>query len=191
MNNTRTTNQSPRPITARAAENGLYLSLFMCVLLAMIGLGTTIPFCGFLFLLGAIAMPFFAFTMLSRNCMRSGCFLSFSEIWAEGIASFFLGSLLPAALCYCALRFAFPEFIPAQVQATIDTLRLTKAPEARALIETLESLRAQGLVPTPLDIAANIISINIVAGTAVSLVMAIVLSARIRMRSFRNRQANQ
>ena len=64
-------------------------------------------------------------------------------------------------------------------------------PEMKAISATLENLRAEGLMPTPLDIAANIISINIVAGTAVSLIMAIVLSARIRMRSFRNRQTNQ
>lgn len=191
MNNTSKTGHSPRPITARAAENGIYLSIFICVLLLLLGFGTQESLLAFFFLVGAVAMPFFAFSLLSRNCMRSGCFLSFSEIWAEGIVSFFLGSLLPAALCYCALRFAFPSFIPEQVQVTIDTLRQMNTPEMKAISATLENLRAEGLMPTPLDIAANIISINIVAGTAVSLIMAIVLSARIRMRSFRNRQTNQ
>ena len=39
--------------------------------------------------------------------------------------------------------------------------------------QTIEKLRDEGLTPTPADVAANIISINIIAGTVLSLFMAI------------------
>ena len=178
----------PRPITARIAENGLYLSVFMCALILLMGACTRFPFLALFFFIGAVAMPFFAFSLLCRNCMRSGGFLSFSEIWAEGIASFFHGSHIPAVLCYVSLRFVFPDFLPEQIQKTVDTFREMGTPQAQVWVDMIEKMRADGVLPTPADVAANIISINIVAGTAVSLIMAIVLSARMRIRRMRQRQ---
>ncbi len=184
-------NKASRPITARAAENGIYLSLFMCVLLLLLGAGMQYPFCSVLFLIGAIAMPIFAYRLISRNCQRSEQLLSFAEIWAEGIASFFLGSLLPAALAYAALRFVFPEFLGEQVQEAIEVFRQVGTPEAEMMVATLSDIKAKGLTPTPADVAANLISINIIAGTTLSLFMAIVLSARMRMQRFSGGQNNQ
>ena len=180
--------EHPRPITARAAENGVYISAAICLLLLLLAVGSQVPAVGILFWIGAIGMPFFAFRLLSRNCMHSGGYLSFAEIWAEGIASFFLGSLIPAALSYVLLRFAFPDFIGHQVQAAIDVFNSLGSPEGDMWAKTLESLRERGQMPGAADIAANIISVNIVAGTVLSLFLAIVLSARIRMKRFRDRQ---
>lgn len=181
---------APRPITARAAENGLYLSGAMCLLLVLLGAATTVPFAAILFWIGALALPFLAARLLSRNCLRSGQFLSFSEIWAEGIASFFLASLLPAVMSYLLLRFAFPTFLADQMQIIIDSLGAMGTPQADNLATTLTGMRDRGLTPTPADVAANIISINIVAGTALSLLLAIIISAKIRMARMRKRQSN-
>lgn len=180
----------PRPITARAAENGLYISGFICLLLLLLGAGTVVPFLAQLFLIGAIAMPFVVYRILSRNCRRNGGNLSFAEIWAEGIASFFLGSLLPAVMAYCLLRFAFPDFVYNQVQATVDVLSSMDTSEATVLKDTILRLRDQGALPTPADIAANIISFNVVAGTLLSLFLAIALSTRNRMERYRNNKCN-
>ncbi len=182
---------STRPITARAAENGLRLGIFFCVVIALMGAGTQYPFLALIALGAAIALPFYAFSLLSKNCLRSGGFLSFPEIWAEGIASFFLGSLIPAALTYLALRFAFPDFIATQMQDSIDAFRALGTQQGDVWAQTIEKLRDEGLTPTPADVAANIISINIIAGTVLSLFMAITLSTRIRMRRMRQRQNNQ
>lgn len=172
----------PRPILARAAENGLYLSVFICILMLLLGIGTQTPLVGLLFWIGAVAMPFAAYRLLSRNCMRAGASLSFAEIWAEGIASFFLGSLLPAVVAYALLRFAFPAFIANQVNVAYEAFKAIGTPEGNLLADTMDKMRTEGLLPTPADIAANIISLNIVGGTVLSLFMAIILSARIRMR---------
>lgn len=180
----------PRPITARAAENGLYISCFICLLLLLLGAGTAVPLLAQLFLIGAIAMPFVVYRILSRNCRRNGSNLSFAEIWAEGIASFFLGSLLPAVMAYCLLRFAFPDFIYNQVQSTIELLSAMNTSEAAVLSDTIARLRDEGALPTPADIAANIISFNIVAGTLLSLFLAIALSTRRRMEQYRNNKCN-
>lgn len=176
----------PRPIMARAAENGLYISGFICLLLLLLGAGTTYIVFAQLFLIGAVVMPFLAYRILSRNCRLHGGYLSFAEIWAEGIASFFLGSLIPAVMAYVLLRFAFPDFIYGQVQTSIDILRQVDAPEADTIADTLEQLRERGAVPSAADISANIISFNIVAGTVLSLFMAIALSTRMRMQRYRN-----
>ena len=175
---------------ARAAENGLYISGFVCLLLLLLGAGTVVPFLGQVFLVGTVVMPFATYRILSRNCRRNGGDMSFAEIWAEGIASFFLGSLIPAVMTYCLLRFAFPDFIYSQVMAAIEILSALDTPEAETLADTLVRLRDQGAVPTPADLAANIISFNVVAGTALSLLMAIALTTRRRMERYRNNKCN-
>lgn len=188
---TESQNTSPRrPIMARAAENGLYLSVMMCVLLLLLGGGTVLPLLSWLFLVGAVALPVVAYMILSRNCRRSGADLSFAEIWAEGISSFFLGSLLPAVMTYVLLRFAFPDFVYNQVNTTIEMLGAIDTPEAETLASTFRQLVDKGALPSPADIAANIISFNIVAGTVLSLFLAIALSTRLRMERYRNKKSN-
>lgn len=177
---------APRPVVARAAENGLYISIFICVLLLLLGAGTSQPLFAQLFLVGAVAMPFIAYRIMSRNCKQSGGTMSFIEIWAEGIVSFFLGSLIPAVMAYLLLRFAYPGFIYDQVQTTIEVLSAAGNPDMEAFADTIAKIRDAGNLPTPANIAANIISFNIIAGTLLSLLLAIVLSTRQRLARMRN-----
>ena len=110
---------STRPITARAAENGLRLGIFFCVVIALMGAGTQYLFLA-LIALGAHRTALLCLQPSQQELSAQRRLLSFPEIWAEGIASFFLGSLIPAALTYLALRFAFPDFIATQMQDYID-----------------------------------------------------------------------
>ncbi|MDE6207781.1 MAG: DUF4199 domain-containing protein, partial [Muribaculaceae bacterium] len=116
---------------------------------------------------GSLAMPWVLYKLLTRNKRR----ISFAEVWSEGIASFFLGCLVPAVVVYALLRFAFPDFIANQVAETIAQLKALNAPEADLWVDTLENLREHNGLPGAADIAANIISFNIVVGTILSLLV--------------------
>lgn len=161
-----------RPITARAAQNGLYISGCIFVLIILFSTVLVFPLSGLLVWIGSFAMPFITYRLLKSSDKECGGTMSFAEIWAEGIASYFLGSLLPAAVCYLLLRFAFPSFIADQMNGMIDTLNAIGTEEAKAYVGLLEDLRNKTGLPGPVDIAANLISFNIVAGTAVSLLVA-------------------
>ena len=161
-----------RPITTRAAENGLYLGLCIGVLMTMCGVMVYFPMASLFVWAGSLAMPFILYRMLSGSNRECGGRLSFAEVWAEGIASFFLGSLIPAAAAYLLLRYAFPDLIRLQMQTSIDALANIDSPWAHQYHTALEQMQAKMLVPGPADIAANIISFNIVAGTLLSLMVA-------------------
>ena len=73
---------------------------------------------------------------------------------------------------------------------TVDVLSAMDSSEATLLKDSIIRLRDQGALPTPADIAANIISFNIVAGTLLSLLLAIALSTRSRVERYRNNKCN-
>ena len=157
-----------RSIASRAAKNGVYLSACICALLLLWGAMTAFPVAGLALWMLSLAMPFILYRLLRDSSLECGG-LSFAEIWAEGIASFFLGSLVPAVVAYALLRFAFPTFIADQVHMAVASLENMETPQAAALADSLEAIYAKGALPSAADVAANIISFNIVAGTFLSL----------------------
>ncbi len=155
-------------ITTRAARNGIVLSVCICILIALFGLSASFAPAGILLWAGSLAMPVVTYKLLKRSYVTHNCTPGFAELWAEGIASFFLGSLLPALMAYLLLKYAFPEFTADQFDNTIATLRSLNSPEGDNLAQQLSSIQSAAALPTAADILANIISFNIVAGTALS-----------------------
>lgn len=159
----------------RAARNGLVLSAVILVLVLSTGLSVRVPVLGLLVWAGSLGVPVLLWRMLSRSSAQSGV-TGVAELWAEGIASFFLGSLVPAAVAYVLLRFAFPDFLSGYFAEALRTL--DSAGEAyRGMGESVRRLAENGL-PGAADVTANIIMFNIVAGTVLSLIVALFVRAR-------------
>lgn len=161
-----------RPITARAAENGITLGICILVLMLTCGLSTDFAPASLLTWAGSLAMPWIMYRLMRRSQLDNCGRLSFAELWAEGIASFFLGSLVPALVAYALLRYAFPDFITEQINIAIGVFHDLNTPKAEMWADIFEKMRDAGTLPTAADVAANIISFNIVAGTVISLVVA-------------------
>lgn len=168
----------PQPITARAAENGLYLSVYICVLVLAAGLSVSSTLAVLVVFAGSVAMPFFVYKLLSKSNDKCGGALGFPELWAEGIASFFLGTLLPALLAYVLLRFVAPTFLYNVVTDSIEIIKNAGTPSDDAMLVMLEQAVEKGAVPSPADIAAQIISFNIIVGTFMSFFTALWVNMR-------------
>ena len=168
----------PRPITARAAENGLWLSIYISVLALSMGISASFAPAAIVLWGGSIGLPFFVYRLLRRSSQATGGALSFPELWAEGIASFFLGTLIPALLVYVLLRFVAPGFIAGIFADAIILFQQQGTPEAEAWAESLSNLVSQHNIPSAADVSAQLISFNIIAGTAISLLVSIVVKAR-------------
>lgn len=168
-------NSSPTPppasIATRAAENGIVISGCILALLILCGMSIVFPTAGLLIWAGSLAMPVILYKLLTRSYRRVQCSMGFAEIWAEGIASFFLGTLVPALAVYLLLKYAFPGFIETQFNNTIDFFRSMENAQGDQWVKTLSDIRAKSSLPTAADVAANIISFNIVAGTTLSLLV--------------------
>lgn len=156
-------------IAQRASVNGIYISSGILLLTLLSALTIWTPIASIFVWLGSFAMPIIIYKLLRRNYQRSNYTIGFAEMWAEGIASFFLGSLLPALVVYLLLKFAFPTFISDQITFTIEQLRQLNTAESEIWLNTMEEICKQGNLPGPVDVAANIISFNIIVGTVLSL----------------------
>ncbi len=172
----------PKPILVRAGENGLVIGIYICVLAVCMGLSPRFGLAGVILWLGSLAMPFVLYRLVRRSNVSADNSLSFPELWAEGIGTFFFGILLPAAFVYCWLRFVSPDFIPETIAFTIQTLR--DAPDGQyAEMADLLSEMSSKKMPTATDVTANLISFNILVGTVMSLIVAIfVKTASMRRR---------
>lgn len=159
----------PSSIATRSAENGIVISGCIMVLMAVCCLSLVNTFAGLLLWVGTFAMPVVTYKLLARSYRKGQCTMSFAEIWAEGIASFFLGSLVPALAVYLLLKYAFPDFITNQLDSTIELFRSMGNAQGDQWVKTLSDIRANAPIPSAADVAANIISFNIVVGTTLSL----------------------
>ena len=107
--NTKSTNQPGRPVLQRAAETGLYLGGYLSLLALATGLSQSAPAASLLVWAGSIALPFALYVLLRRSLAERDFSATFSEVWLEGIASFFFGSMIQAVIIYLGLRFLAPH----------------------------------------------------------------------------------
>ena len=164
---------------ARAANSGIFIGAYISVLVIASGLNMTgMPMAAIVVWAGSLYLPFFVYRLLRASNAECGFELGFAELWAEGIASFFLGSLVPALLTYLGLRFAAPDLISNIFEQCISTFRAMGAPEWDAWAQSLEHIRDKAGLPTPADVTAQIISFNLMAGMAVSFITAAWLKVR-------------
>lgn len=170
---TSTSTPPPRPILTRASRNGLWLGLYLTGLALGFGLGTSYGIFMLAVFAATLALPLFLYRLLRRSCAEGETPLGFPELWAEGIASFFLGTLLPAAVVYICLRFITPDFFPnlfAMTLAQLDSMG------QKEFTDLAEQLRAAGHLPSAIEATSQLISFNIIAGTAMSFICAIAVS---------------
>lgn len=176
----------PRAIITVAAENGAILGLYLILLAIFTGLGSSFGLATLLVWAGSIYLPFFLYRLMHAHYREAGYTLSLAELWAQGLMSFLLGSLLQAAAVYVLLRFVAPDFMASQMQIAVDTFRALGSPQGEALATQIETVRSTLGVPTAADIAANLIVFNILCGAVIGLANAIILTVRHRSRANRD-----
>lgn len=169
----------PRSIASRAADGGLIIGALIMLLVLGVGFSATFGAASILVWGGSLAVPFILYYLLRRSYGETNFGLSIIELWAEGIAMFFLGSLVPAAVVYLLLKFVAPDFMADQLNMAVAELgKLEPTPESDQLINTLTTLRDSGLLPTPTQVAAQLIAFNMFVGMVLSLIEANILTIR-------------
>lgn len=176
----------PRSIAARAADGGIIMGGLIMVLVLSFGFATIFPAVSLLLWGGTFAVPFVLYFLLRRSYAQTGYTESIIELWAEGIAIFFLGSLIPALVVYLLLKFVQPDFIANQMEFVVGELeRIESTPQTEQLIRNLQTIREGGLLPTAAQVAAQLIAMNMLIGMVLSLIEANILVFRHRSRERR------
>ena len=189
--NTKSTNQPGRPVLQRAAETGLYLGGYLSLLALATGLSQSAPAASLLVWAGSIALPFALYVLLRRSLAERDFSATFTEVWLEGIASFFFGSMIQAVIIYLGLRFLAPHYLLNSVEMAIDYFNQMGTPAGDQWARTLTDIREHNGIPTAVDVVSQIISMNLIGGTFITLIDASILKARYsseaRRQAWRNR----
>ena len=159
-------------IAARAADGGVVMSGLIMIVTLALGFATYYPVAAFVAWGAIFATPFVLYFLLRRSYAVSGFTEGFIELWAEGIALFFLGSLVPALVVYLLLKYVQPDYMANWVDFSIAAFSQQGTPEAESLVKVLTTLRDNGGLPTAAQIAAQVIALNMFIGMILSLIEA-------------------
>lgn len=172
--NTTAPQRPGRPVIHRAAGGGLLLGIYLSVLAVASGASLHMPLLSWVVNILSIGIPFYVYALLRRSLAETGFKASFSEMWAEGIAVFFLGSAIQAVVIYLGLRYLAPDLMSLmvdQAQLAFSQAGVSLPADAAAALEMVRRL-------SPTDVLAQIMSMNLIGGMILSLILAALLSVR-------------
>lgn len=171
-------NSQSYSLMSMAGRNGLWLGLYLTVLAYLTAFSVHSPLAGMAVWAGSIYLPFFLYR-LQRTCYGRAHFnMTFMALWAMGMASFAFGACILALTVYVGLRWLAPDFVADCINQALDTLRAMNTADADALIDNVNRTIEQTGMPGPADVAAQMISMNIIGGALISVFTSAILYTR-------------
>ncbi len=180
-----------RSAVHRAAYNGLYLGIYLSLLALVTGLSQSFMPASLLAWAATIGLPFMMYALLRRSLAETEFNAPFSELWAEGIVMLFLAGTIQAVVIYAGLKYLAPDYIADSVDMAIEFFAAQNNPAGDQWAETLGQLRRTNVLPAPTDVVAQIMSMNLIGGTFLTLVVAAVLKSRYSSEERRRRYAER
>lgn len=168
----------PRTVINRAAYSGLFLGAYLSILALLTGLSQSFQSAALLVWGASLGLPFMVYSLLRRSLAETSFESPFSEIWAEGIAMMLLASAIQAVVIYGGLRYLAPDYIANSVAMAIDYFEAMGTQAGNQWADTLISVRAANGLPAPTDVVAQVMSMNLIGGTFLTLVLSAVLKLR-------------
>ena len=165
-------NINPKSVFRRGAEDGAWFGLYLSVMFIFVANSMTVPFLGHIATLMAISVPIYTFITLRKGYIDNGCFYTFAELWTYGIMLFACGSLIMATAIILYLYEVYPTFIYDQCQIAINTYKSIGGEIGNEIASTLEKLIEHKQLPTPFELATNILSFNVFSGSILSMILA-------------------
>ena len=165
----------PRKIFNRAGNDGIIVGAYLSGLALMTGFSVKVGLFSILVWVFSLYLPFFVYRLISRGYKADGYRSRFSDLWAQGISTFFFASIILAAVVYVCLRFIAPHFIADQFAAAMALFNQTGTPEGMEIAETLKRVSETNSLPTASDVSMEMIVFNLLVGTVISLFCAAIL----------------
>lgn len=165
-------NINPKSVFRRGAEDGAWFGLYLSVMFVLVATSMEVPLLGHIATLMALCVPIYTFITLRRGFIDNGCFYTFAELWTYGIMLFACGSLIMATVIILYIYGFYPTFIYDQCQIAIDSYKSIGGEMGNEIASTLEKAIEYKQLPTPFDLATNILSFNVFSGSILSMILA-------------------
>ncbi|MDO4319166.1 MAG: DUF4199 domain-containing protein [Bacteroidales bacterium] len=168
----------PRSVYLRGAEDGLVLGPLMSLAVVLVGVTTYVPWVFFPACAALVAVPVAVYVMLRRSYAEDYGTSTISALWLHGICAFFFGGLIMAVVAYVCMRWLRPSFVADQFRAVIEIYSAAPQTEAREMAEALQKAVSARALPTPIEIALELLYAAVFTGSLLSVVMAMVVRHR-------------
>lgn len=185
---------SPKAVFQRAGRDGLPLGLALTGFTVVPNLSTDTSLAPLLLLCTAVlagALLALPYIMLRNGYYADNYGSRFSDLWSQGIASFFLGGMIHALVVYALLRFAVPDFIAGRVDMAIAILSGTSDPQIESLVTAMENMKKAHMLPTPTQVSAEILTMDVFFGSCISFISTIAVRVRYSSPERRKRLASK
>lgn len=160
----------PKSVFRRGAEDGTWFGIYLSVLFILSAVSIKISILGLLAFIMALAVPIYAYIILRKGFIQNGCLYTFFEVWTHGIVLFACGSLIMALTMVIYLNWVNPSFIVEQSKAIV-SLYNDLGGDWKTMAQVVEQAINQGLLPTPISMASDIISLGIFSGSMLTLIL--------------------
>lgn len=170
--------EKPRSVYVRGAEDGLILGPVLAFAVVLTGLTAYHPWVFIPMVICLIAVPTVTFILLKRSYTADGCRTAMSALWLEGICAFFFGGLIMTLVAYVGMRWAYPAFIPDQFRSVIDAYSSLDTPQAQQLADMLRRAVEARALPTPFEMALELLYGAVFSGSLLSALLALTLRRR-------------
>ena len=162
----------------RGADNGFMLGIYLSVMFVISALNLSVPFAGLLSLAMALGVPAIIYTFLRRSFVKDNGLTQFSSLWMQGIVAFFCGTLIMALTAYIYMQWLSPGFLLEQMTAAIESYKAIDHEQSRKAAEILQKIIDNNLMPTPIQIAIQMIWLGVFTGSLLSIVVSLLVQAR-------------
>lgn len=164
-------NEQPHSVYKLGAEDGLVMGPLLATTVIMVGASTFVPVFFWFTLALMIMVPIVCFRLLKRSYLAYTAESTFSALWLEGICMFFFGGLIMAAVVYVALRWVWPTFIFDMATMAVDIYSDSTSADAKQVADVLKDLIKKGGLPSPIDIALELIYAVVFSGSLLSMLL--------------------
>lgn len=166
-----------KSVFKRGADDGLWVGLYMSVLVIAMMYSLKSVLAGLVGLAMFVSVPVALYMLLRRSYRADFGMTRFSELWMQGICTFFFGGLIMALTLYVFLNFIEPGYVYRMVGVAIDTYRQVGTADAVEIADTLQKLVDGNMLPSPIMIAVDMIWTVTFTGSLLSLLLSLIVRA--------------
>lgn len=175
MSSTKLTNQSPY---SRGARYGVAFGVYLSVLYFAIAHSLSIPVLSLLSLVMMAGVPVVVYVMLRKSYVADYGKTIFSSLWMEGIAIFFFGGLISSLVSVAYMTWINPGYLYGQVDMMIELYGSADWERGKELSDMLVRAKEQHLIPTPINLAIDMLWLIVFSGSILSMLMSLLVQAR-------------
>ena len=162
----------------RGADDGFIFGVYLTAMFFAMAYSQQIPMLSLIAMVLMLGVPFYTYFFLRRAYVAELGTTNFSALWMQGIVMFFCGSLIMALTSFVFMRWIEPEFILTQMESLAEAYRQLNMTGSEEMADTFQNAIDRGMIPTPIQVAMQLIWTGVFTGSILSIVMALIVPLR-------------